>query len=206
MKIKVCGLSNPDNMNQVIGLHPDYIGIIFYRKSKRYIGQDPYVQTILRSIRTVLKIGVFVNAGYREILTAIDQYGLNLVQLHGAESANFCACLSGHIPIIKAFQINASFDFNQLQDYKESCTYFLFDTASDSYGGSGHSFDWQLLQKYTLPTPFLLSGGISLDNINSIKEIKHAGLIGIDVNSCFETAPGIKNINNIKTLLHEFRN
>jgi len=206
MKIKVCGLKEQDNINDIIQLEPHFIGLIFHPSSKRYIGHDSGLQRYLRSVTNVQKIGVFVNETYNTILEHIDTYGLNMVQLHGNESPEYCACLSGHIPIIKAFGIDADFDFDQLNYYRDSCAYFLFDTATQDYGGSGKSFDWQLIQRYHLSKPFILSGGISLKNIQEVRQLKHKNLMCIDVNSRFETAPGIKDIQQIKTLIDEFRN
>ena len=164
------------------------------------------MQQYARSITTVKKVGVFVNAGYAEILDAIDRYHLDMVQLHGEEPAAFCTCLSGHIPVIKAFRIDDDFDFSLPDQYKAACTFFLFDTATTAYGGSGLSFNWALLEKYQSSVPFFLSGGINPGLLSRVQLFSHPSFAGIDVNSGFETRPGIKNIDQLKLLFHEIRN
>lgn len=206
MQVKVCGLKEISNIGQVVNLQPEYTGFIFYPPSPRYVGHDKALQQYARSITTVKKVGVFVNTGYSAILEAIDRYHLDAVQLHGEEPASFCACLSGHIPVIKAFRINDRFDFGELDSYKTACTFFLFDTASAVYGGSGLSFNWSLLEKYRLSVPFFLSGGIHPGLLAQVRLFSHPAFAGIDVNSGFETTPGIKNIDQLKLLFDEIRN
>jgi phosphoribosylanthranilate isomerase len=207
MKIKVCGMREMGNISDVIKLHPDYMGFIFYPGSKRFLDDDDEtLQSLIKSIDTVSKVGVFVNESYPTILEAVRSYGLHYVQLHGNESAEFCTCLSGHVQVIKAFAIDEHFDFGKLTNYINCCAFFLFDTATPQYGGSGQTFDWGLLKKYTFSKKYFLSGGIDLDNISQIKTINDDRLMAIDVNSRFETAPGFKNIYKIKTLIHELQN
>jgi len=206
MKIKVCGLKYANNIEAVVRLNPDYIGLIFYAKSKRYIGDQLYLSSYLRSLKGIKKVGVFVNASSEEIAEKTKVYDLDMVQLHGTETAAFCDKISKDIAAIKAFQIDKAFDFNILSDFETTCSGFLFDTATKGYGGSGLSFDWQLLNKYKFSKGFFLSGGISLRNIEQIKFLNHQGLIGLDINSCFEISPGLKDITKIKTFIDEIRN
>ena len=206
MKIKVCGLKYEYNIEALVQLNPDYIGLIFYPKSKRYIGNQLQLSSYIRALKGIKKVGVFVNTNSEEIAEKTKLYNLDMVQLHGTETAAFCDKISRYIAVIKAFQIDDTFDFNILADFETTCSGFLFDTASKGHGGSGLSFDWQLLNKYKLSTGFFLSGGISLKSMEQIKLLNHSRLIGLDINSCFEISPGLKDITKIKTFIDEIRN
>lgn len=196
MKLKICGLKDPGNIKQVAGLKPDYIGFIFYSESKRFVGDDFEMPLISNEIK---KVGVFVNAKADYIIDKIDQYKLDLIQLHGNENPDFCEVLNHIIPVIKAFGIDESFDFNSTSPYKDCCSCFLFDTKTDQYGGSGKLFDWNVLEKYDNKVPFFLSGGIGLDEIEKLK-IKKLNIYAVDVNSKFETMPGMKDIEKLKKI------
>ncbi len=206
MKIKVCGLKYINNIKPIIQQSPDYIGFIFYKGSKRYIGYQHHLSSFISSIEKVKKVGVFVNETSENIISYIKEYDFDLIQLHGNETQDECEKIRKHIPIMKACSITTSFDFNVLKTYLDACDYFLFDTPSRNYGGSGRSFDWKLLNNYTLEKGFFLSGGIGLENANELKQLHHPSLIGVDINSKFEIAPGLKNIDKIKTFIHEIRN
>lgn len=197
MKIKVCGLKYPENIQSVAELAPDYMGFIFYNKTPRYAG-GLLAGTLSELPQTVIKTGVFVNESLPVINLLIDEYGLNAVQLHGSESPEFCAALKGKTHVIKAFGINEDFDFEQLKPYAGQVDFFLFDTKTPIHGGSGKTFDWALLDKYQLNVPFFLSGGISLDNLEEIKKIKHPQFYGVDLNSRFEAEPGLKDIRKLE--------
>ena len=198
MKIKVCGLKHPENIQSVAGLTPDYMGFIFYDKTPRY-AKDVNPDLIGALPQTVVKTGVFVNETMPVINTMIDEYGFSAVQLHGNESPEFCAELKGKVTVIKAFGINENFDFEQLKPYADKVDFFLFDTKTPIHGGSGKTFDWGLLDSYTLEVPFFLSGGISLENLEEVKKIKHPQFYGVDLNSRFETEPGLKDIQKLQT-------
>jgi phosphoribosylanthranilate isomerase len=197
MKIKVCGMRTPENIDTLMGLNPDYMGLIFYAKSPRYVAglSTDYLQSLPSA---VLKTGVFVNEDVKIIGGLIEQYQLNAVQLHGNESADTCQQLRIKATVIKAFGVDAKFDFSQLNAYTESVDYFLFDTKTDAHGGSGKTFDWEVLSNYKLDVPFFLSGGLSLENLENIKHIKHPAFYGVDLNSRFETEPGIKDIDKLR--------
>jgi phosphoribosylanthranilate isomerase len=197
MKIKVCGMRTPENIDALMGLNPDYMGLIFYAKSPRYVAglSTDYLQSLPSA---VLKTGVFVNEDVETIGGLIEQYQLNAVQLHGNESAELCQQLRSQATVIKAFGVDAKFDFSQLNAYTESVDYFLFDTKTDVHGGSGKTFDWEVLSNYKLDVPFFLSGGLSLENLENIKHIKHPAFYGVDLNSRFETEPGIKDIDKLR--------
>ncbi len=199
LKIKVCGMKYAQNISQLNTLQPNFMGFIFYPPSKRFVGLD-FDKSVLSSVpNQTLKTAVFVNATQGEVIEFAHLYGMQAVQLHGTESPAFCAAIKeSGLTLIKAFGIADDFDWNQLKDYETVVDYFLWDTKTEIHGGSGKQFDWQLLDKYKLNIPFLLSGGISLDNLAEVKKINHPQFYGVDLNSKFETEPGIKNIEKLE--------
>jgi phosphoribosylanthranilate isomerase len=205
MKIKVCGLTSRQNIEAVLSLRPDFIGLIFYAASPRYIGTDTALATWLRSLQGVAKVGVFVNENAQNIQDTITTYGLGYVQLHGVETPEFCADIQAIAPVIKAFPMHADFEIAQIDAYADVCSYFLFDTPAAGYGGSGRSFDWSQLEHITLPLPFLLSGGIGPGDAGKVNAFRHPAFGGVDLNSRFELSPGIKNYEHLKTFIHEVR-
>ncbi|MCD8742080.1 phosphoribosylanthranilate isomerase [Mucilaginibacter roseus] len=197
MKIKVCGLKEPDNISEVVALQPDYVGFICYNKSPRYI--DVLVAGALEQLpKNITKTGVFVNESAEQINALIEKYNFKAIQLHGSETPEFCALFKGRIQVIKAFGVDADFDFDTLKPYENVVDIFLFDTKTAAHGGSGKTFDWQVLTNYTLNVPFFLSGGIGLGNLEEVKTVKHPQLAGLDLNSRFELSPGNKDINKLK--------
>lgn len=186
-----------DNIRAVAALQPDYLGFIFYPHSPRFVGYE--VNTELAELRLpAKKVGVFVDKDFSTIKNLIQTYHFDAVQLHGNESAETCAALKKSVEVIKAFGVDENFDFNQLKAYENSVDYFLFDTKTVVYGGSGKSFDWHVLEKYQLDVPFFVSGGLSNENISSVLQFKHPALYGLDLNSRFEDEPGVKNIEKLK--------
>jgi len=211
MKIKVCGLKYPGNVEAVTLLEPDYAGFIFYGPSPRYVG-EPGTEMLARIPGSIQKTAVFVNADAGEISALIEKYKFDAIQLHGSESAEFCSSFRKYVTVIKAFGISEHFDFNLLDAWGGQVDYFLFDAKTAIHGGSGESFNWALLNDYKLAIPFFLSGGISLDNLAEIKAIDHPQFYGVDLNSRFETSPGLKDIERlnkafdlIKHTTHEVR-
>jgi len=193
MKIKVCGLKYPENINDLVALQPDYMGFICYSPSPRFIADMP-ADTLLNLPSGIIKTGVFVNEDEQTIDALIDRYGFNAVQLHGKENPEFCAHFKHRVQVLKAFGMDEGFNFDQLQAYADVVDYFLFDTKTTHHGGSGKTFNWDILQKYNLDIPFFLSGGLSPANLTEVKNIKHPAFYGVDLNSRFETAPGKKDI------------
>lgn len=195
MRLKICGMKYPENILEVGTLLPDYMGFIFWEKSARYF--DGIIPELPKSIK---KVGVFVNASLDEILNHIEKYDLQAVQLHGNESVEFCENLKKNTPklidIIKVFSILDTFDFGILNSYEKVCDFFLFDTKGKLPGGNGTTFDWKVLEQYPSTKPFFLSGGIGIEELDSINEILKTNLpiYAIDVNSKFEIEPGLKNI------------
>lgn len=206
MKIKVCGLKYGDNILEISKLNVDMMGFIFYRKSPRFIENFLKPEIIERIPKKIEKIGVFVNSSIEEIKDAVFNYKLTGVQLHGNETPEECELLKDGVLVIKSFLINDNFDFNVLKAYQYCCDYFLFDTYSKDYGGSGKKFDWNLLKSYKLDTPFFLSGGISFDDAEMICNFSHPKFFGIDINSRFEIFPGLKDIEKIKKFINLLKN
>jgi len=197
LRLKVCGMNK--NTLEVAVLKPDYLGFIFWEPSKRFFeGALPSIP------HSVQKVGVFVDERVIIIKEKVKKYGLLLVQLHGQESPAFCDQLKKQIPhikIIKVFSIKDDFDFEVLKQFEDVCDFYLFDTKGKLPGGNGYAFNWGVLKNYPSTKPYFLSGGIGLEEIDSIKafikrpeaQYCHA----IDVNSKFEMEPGLKDIEKL---------
>lgn len=204
VKIKICGITNVDNMCKLLFLEPDYMGFIFYQQSKRCVlgKMEPESLNIIPS--RVKRVGVFVDATENDIRMQAAAYGLTTIQLHGKESPELCSTLqSAGFEVIKAFSIADNHDFENIGLYTDCVDEFLFDTKVTTYGGSGHEFDWQLILRQPLRKPWFLAGGISPDNILAASE---TGAAALDLNSCFETSPGIKDYDLLKTAIDRVRN
>jgi phosphoribosylanthranilate isomerase len=197
MQIKICGLKHRDNIEAVTALKPDYVGFICYAPSPRFASELDD-ETLAVVPETISKTAVFVNETAEAIHQLIDKYHFYAIQLHGNEDPEFCAEFKDKVTVFKAFGIDRDFDFERLNQYVGSVDFFLFDTKTDKHGGSGKSFDWSLLDKYKLDVPFFLSGGLSLDNLEEVKSIKHPQFYGVDLNSRFEIEPGLKDIEKLK--------
>ncbi len=196
MKLKVCGLTEEGNIQEVLDQSPDFIGFIFYEKSPRNVNElrAPFV----RSLKGAVKVGVFVNATNEEIQSSVDFFGLDMVQLHGHESLEQVRELkSKGVSIIKVFRVMDELP-SELEDYAPYCDLFLFDTYTPKFGGSGKQFDWSILKH--VDHPFLLSGGIGTDDLTRIKSMNLRNLVGLDVNSKVELSPGVKDIEKVKSL------
>ncbi len=201
MQLKVCGITTSEDIMELITMNISRLGFIFYHKSKRYVYWKLIEDGLNNIPAHIKKTGVFVNAEIAEIEQIIEQYRLDSIQLHGDESPAFCNHFRPETEVIKTISIKDKASFETAKLYRDACDLFLFDTQSEHFGGTGKTFDWQWLDAYTLNKPFYLSGGISLENFAEINKIKNKQLIGIDINSKFETAPGIKDIEKIKQLI-----
>lgn len=203
MKLKICGMKYHNNILKVAALKPNYLGFIFYDKSPRFVTEP--LPEISKNIK---KVGVFVNSTIETIITIINNYDLQAVQLHGQETPEFCQKLQKkQIEIIKVFSIKDQFDFNQLSAFENLVDYFLFDTNGPNPGGNGYCFDWSILNQYNSKTPYFLSGGIGLDDIKSIQNFKNSAAaqhcFAIDVNSKFELKPAYKDDVKLKQLMQQ---
>lgn len=201
MKVKVCGMRDSENIRQLSGLDIDYMGLIFYPASPRYVAERP---AFLPAASCGIKLtGVFVDATLEEITEKAESYSLAAVQLHGSESPDFCLKVKAETggEVIKALHVSSAADIEAGKTYAGCCDFLLLDTACSGYGGSGTRFDWSMLDAYDLDVPFLLSGGIDLSYAGSIASIKHPSMAGVDINSRFETAPGIKDMEMIRKFI-----
>ena len=201
--IKVCGMREAENIREVEALGINWMGLIFWPKSSRYVSEMPdYLP------QDVKRVGVFVNEDLDTVKKKADDYALNLIQLHGSESPDYVRALKAPSSInpltssiIKAFNIATADDFEQTKDYEGLVDYFLFDTKGPSVGGNGVQFDWDVLKDYHGKTPFLLSGGIGPEDVQRIQAFHHPQCIGIDLNSRFELSPVLKDINKLKQFI-----
>jgi phosphoribosylanthranilate isomerase len=208
MNIKVCGITQFKQLQQLDGLNIDYAGLIFVADSPRYVGDLLDKEAIKNADFDLKKVGVFKNAELIDMIDAIDDYGLDVVQLHGNESPEMCDDLSSQAEVIKVFNIDDSVtDIDALvANYDGVCDYYLFDTkdllptssegggAKEQTGGTGKQFDWEILRKAKIEKPFFISGGISVDDIAKVKKFKHLDFLGVDINSKFEKEPGVKDM------------
>jgi len=199
-KLKVCGIARDGDMRQAAALGASYAGMIFYGPSPRF-ADGRLAPEEVREIKDITKVGVFVNASVDYILETHEKYGLDMAQLHGDESPEDCRKVRTHLPVIKAFRMSRPEDLERLKAYENNCDYFLFDTPGALYGGNGSGFDWRILNAYRGPVPFFLSGGIGPESVPALKAFSHPLLYGIDINSCFETRPGEKNMEDIKRFI-----
>ena len=202
MNIKVCGMRDKQNIAELCRLPISYIGFIFYAKSPRFVGED-FDTLITQSIPPhIKKVGVFVNATTEYIESKVEKYSLDCVQLHGNESPEFCKTFFNNgITTIKAFGVDTSFDFSTVTNYQTACNYVLFDTKAPSHGGTGQKFDWNILKNYNGSLPFFLSGGIYLDDTESIQSMVDVPIHCVDINSKFEKNPAMKDIETIKQFI-----
>ena len=200
MMIKVCGMRDADNIRAAEALGIDLMGFIFWPKSSRYVSEKPaYLPTQCR------RVGVFVDAAIDDIRQHVEEYALDVIQLHGKETPAYIQALrslyGNSIAIIKAFNIATAEDLQQTACYKGHADYFLFDTKAQQVGGNGTKFDWTVLASYAGETPFLLSGGIGPNDVEQVQAFHHPLLAGMDLNSRFELAPGLKDIQQLKTFI-----
>ena len=228
LSLKVCGMKYVENIQQVAALQPDYLGFIFYEKSKRNF--EGIIPELPKSIK---KTGVFVNEYIEIVISLVEEYQLDAIQLHGDESVEYVTDLKNQlierralfieenkhqkkqknkqyvseneVEIIKVFGIKDEFNFDVLKPYVAVVDFFLFDTKGKERGGNGTKFDWSVLEKYPFKKPFFLSGGISLDDLEQVKIMAKSNLpiYALDVNSKFEVEPGVKKIEELKEFKKE---
>lgn len=202
MTVKICGMREAENIRQVEQAGADWMGFIFYEGSPRFVGELPAYLP-----RKMQRIGVFVNPSSASLIyNKVQELRLDGVQLHGNETPELCSLLrTSGLKVIKSFSISCKDDLRQTENYAGRCDCFLFDTPTPGYGGSGLSFDWNILHAYTGQTPFLLSGGIRPESLCRLLAFHHPRWTGIDLNSGFETAPGIKDPQALTQFIRQFR-
>jgi phosphoribosylanthranilate isomerase len=206
ISVKVCGMRDPLNIHGVAGAGADYLGFIFYPGSKRYAGESLEKLTFLEATAGKLKVGVFVNEQPERVLALAGHYRLDLLQLHGNEPETYCDTIrKAGFGVIKTFGVEEGFDFGRLIPYLPVCDYFLFDKKSDQHGGTGRKFRWDILKEYPHSIPFFLSGGIGPEDAGAIREINHPAFYAVDINSRFELAPGMKDVDQVKSFIREIK-
>ncbi|HVD96768.1 MAG TPA: phosphoribosylanthranilate isomerase [Cytophagaceae bacterium] len=205
IKIKVCGMKYPENIQAVAAHAPDYLGFIFYEKSKRFVNDlDPRIVQLVNP--SIARVGVFVNHPISFIEQQSKKYGFETLQLHGDETPEYCQQLKEKgYTLVKAFQVGDGFNFAAINPYKSSVDYFLFDTKSEGYGGTGKKFDWKIFKKYDNEVPIFLSGGLDIEHIDEIKKLNYLNIHALDINSKFEIEPGRKNEGKIKLFIDRIR-
>jgi phosphoribosylanthranilate isomerase len=203
LRVKVCGMTSIDQVNQLNELGVEFCGFIFYPKSPRYVFRHMPASELKKIKGNINKVGVFVNAYAEDILKTVDDCGLYLVQLHGDESPKECEKISSYVTTIKAFRLTDTDNIHwKIKDYSDVVDMYMFDTEGAGYGGTGKKFDWQVLKGLNIGKPFFLSGGIVPEDAEKLKEFTKdpvaKDLFSIDINSKFEIAPGIKDMDKIR--------
>lgn len=199
MMVKVCGMRDADNIRQVEALGADLIGFIFWRGSSRCVAECPSYLPMHAG-----RVGVFVDEDIDVVRRIAHEYSLSHIQLHGSESPEYCTQLEEY-RVIKAFSIASSDDLRQTERYMGCADLFLFDTKGKRVGGNGEKFNWDVLSRYDVDVPFLLSGGIGPEDAGRVKEFSHPKCVGIDLNSRFETAPAMKDIDKLSTFINAIK-
>lgn len=201
MIVKVCGMRDAENIREVEALGVDWMGFVFHRTSPRFVGELPdYLP------QRAKRVGVFVDEREEQIMETVQLFHLDMVQLHGHETPDFCNRIrSKGLKVIKAISMQNTFPSEEVSFYERACDYFLFDTKTPLPGGSGQKFDWSSLSAYRGTTPFLLSGGISPDDADRVEAFVHERCIGIDLNSRFETSPAYKDIHLLQSFIDKIK-
>jgi len=201
MIVKVCGMRDAENIREVEALGVDWMGFVFHRTSPRFVGELPdYLP------QRAKRVGVFVDETEEQIMETVQLFRLDMVQLHGHETPDFCSRIrSKGLKVIKAISMQNTFPSEEVSFYERACDYFLFDTKTPLPGGSGQKFDWSSLSAYRGTTPFLLSGGISPDDAYRVEAFVHERCIGIDLNSRFETSPAYKDIHLLQSFIEKIK-
>jgi len=201
MRIKVCGMTQPDQLDQLADSGVDFAGFIFYPKSPRYVLRQMTTGQIKKENR-VNKVGVFVNAGIDDVLQMVDECRLHMVQLHGDETPKYCERVADYVSVIKAFRLSENDNIEwMIRPYMEACDMFMFDTMGAGYGGTGKKFNWSSLKDVEVGKPFFLSGGIEPGDEHELKAFSNEpvarSLFAVDINSKFEISPGLKDMNKV---------
>ena len=213
LKIKVCGMREAENLEQLCSIGPDYVGFIFYPESKRFVGWSPDPALFQIPPPDIFKVGVFVNELVDKVKTVVEKYRLEMVQLHGNESPAYCrSVMEMGIPVIKALTAVGGDAASKskhpgygIEEYAEVVQTYLFDTPGPGWGGTGRKFDWSLLRDQSVPLPYLLSGGIGPEDSEAVVGYEQKNLLGIDLNSRFELSPGLKDIELLSGFFSEIR-
>jgi len=199
-------MRDASNMKEIAEANPDFMGFIFYRGSKRYVGEETGNALFTKVPMGIIRTGVFLNEDNNTILNISARTGLEMIQLHGNEPPAACKELkSSGLTVVKTFNIGDDFNFEKLEKYASVCDYFLFDTKSPLHGGTGKKFDWKRLEEYSMDKPFFLSGGIGPEDADAVKSFVNRGLYAVDINSRFEITPGIKDADKVRKFINDIK-
>jgi phosphoribosylanthranilate isomerase len=209
MRIKVCGMTQLEQVEELSKVGATFAGFIFYAKSPRYAFRH-LTSTEIKKVNSINKVGVFVNASVEEVLLMVDECRLHMVQLHGDESPKYCERIADYVSVVKAFRLSDNDSIQWLiNPYMDVCDMFMFDTMGAGYGGTGKKFDWNVLKGSNIGKPFFLSGGIQPEDTAALKEFEHEpvakAMFAIDINSKFESAPGIKQMDKVARFIEEVK-
>jgi phosphoribosylanthranilate isomerase len=204
MVVKVCGIKTKENIELISRLNVQMIGLNFYPPSVRFIESTVTSEQFDKLPKEIKRVGVFVNESLEVIEDLASKFSLDYIQLHGEENVDFCKSVAAKYKIIKVFRVDEQTDFKNISEYSFA-DYYLFDTATKHFGGSGEKFDWSRLDNYQGETPFLLSGGIGPEDVEAISSLTHNQYKGIDINSKFESSPGIKDNELLITFMEKIR-
>jgi phosphoribosylanthranilate isomerase len=201
-KLKICGITQAGNMLEIAALKPDYMGFIFYPPSPRDVSEKIKNLPLNLLAKDIKKVAVMVNSSLENAMEIVAIYGFDMVQLHGQESPSYCNDLRKKVKVVKAFSVKDDLPEN-LEEYENSCDYFLFDTKADKPGGTGLRFNHDILKQYKGRKPFFLSGGIDPEYGKNNDSFFHPWLYALDINSRFETTPGIKDVEMVKKFMEK---
>ena len=209
MRVKVCGMTQPDQVEQLASLGASFAGFIFYPKSPRYVFKH-MTTTQIRKENQLNKVGVFVNASIEEVLHMVDECRLHLVQLHGDESPKYCEKIADYVSVVKAFRLSDNDHLEwMIRPYHDVCDMFLFDTMGAGYGGTGKKFDWSVLKNTEIGKPYFLSGGIEPGDVEQLRAFEEdpaaKALFALDINSKFETSPGFKDMDKVGEFIQQMK-
>ncbi|MEI8073473.1 MAG: phosphoribosylanthranilate isomerase [Bacteroidota bacterium] len=211
MRIKVCGMTRPEQVMQLDEMGVEFAGFIFYPKSPRYVFSHMSKEQLKKlKGQQINKVGVFVNTPAEEVLQMVDLCGLYLVQLHGDESPRYCEKISNYVTVVKAFRMRDGENILwRAKDYQDVCDMFLFDTEGAGYGGTGKKFNWNVLKGENVRKPFFLSGGIQPEDVDLLKDFSKESvakdLFAVDINSKFEVAAGLKSMDKVKAFVNSLK-
>ena len=206
LRIKVCGMRDLENIQGVLEASPDYVGYIFHPTSKRYVGENPDAKIFAQVPDSTKKVAVFVDEELEKAMQICRKYQLSVAQLHGNESPEYCQQVRENgVQVFKVFSVGEQFDFSVLEYYTDVVDFFLFDTKGKLPGGTGLKFNWEILNKYKLQVPFILSGGIAPGDMEAILKFGHEQLFAIDINSGFELEPALKDVPKVRSFIQQTR-
>src|SRR5450755_30448 len=210
MRVKVCGMTQLIQVKKLEEMGVDFAGFIFYPKSPRYAGNHISGQQMRKAKLRMGKVGVFVNTPYEQMMRTVDEYGLDMVQLHGDETSRACEQIANYVTVIKVFRLGENDPISWIiKPFEESCDMFMFDTLGAGYGGTGKKFNWDQLKTAGIDKLFFLSGGIEPEDTDKLKsffnEEVSKKLFSIDINSRFEIQNGVKDLDKIR-IFHESLN